>query len=233
MNSLKFLVTISGPRAAGKTTLLNGIKQRLPDSFVDIVSHTTRDRRVSEVEGKDYYFVSKEDFDKETFIEAVSFNGNHYGISQGEIDKALSSGKTPIVVVDPEGVRALEDYISILNINVNSQGIAERYRLISVYIDEDDEEDLISRLLKRHSLETVEAFKEDTSIQEFSKQIETLCSKTASSIKSLIDTEIYWRDDFQYSIYLQNLGSIDDLVRSAIIEISNEIEQLKQEDDDD
>ncbi|MEO8875841.1 MAG: guanylate kinase [Polyangiaceae bacterium] len=88
------LLILSSLSGAGKTTL----SRKLQDTFADLrfsVSHTTRKPRSNEIEGRDYHFVEREQFEamaaKGTFVEWAEVHGNLYGTSVEEIDKARSS----------------------------------------------------------------------------------------------------------------------------------------------
>ena len=89
------LFIISGPSGCGKSTLAQRVLKKV-DNVQFSVSHTTRDKRKSEKEGKDYYFVSKPEFEQmikeERLIEWTVFHGNHYGTSKREVEKKGSMG---------------------------------------------------------------------------------------------------------------------------------------------
>jgi guanylate kinase len=88
------LLILSSPSGAGKTTL----SRKLQDRFADLrfsVSHTTRTPRANEVEGRDYHFVTRAEFEtmaaKGTFVEWAEVHGNLYGTSLEEIEKARNT----------------------------------------------------------------------------------------------------------------------------------------------
>lgn len=88
------LLILSSPSGAGKTTL----SRKLQDRFADLrfsVSHTTRTPRANEVEGRDYHFVTRADFEvmvaRGAFVEWAEVHGNLYGTSIEEIEKARSA----------------------------------------------------------------------------------------------------------------------------------------------
>jgi guanylate kinase len=106
-----FIVTLTGPSCAGKTTLE---KRLIQEGFVSIISTTTRPPRAGEVDGDSYYFVSKSEFKRlkelGAFIETVEFNGNYYGASAKEVKKAAEEGKPIVIVVEPEGLKQINAY---------------------------------------------------------------------------------------------------------------------------
>jgi guanylate kinase len=100
------ILVVSGPSGGGKTSLCKAMcKQN--DIFYFSVSTTTRPKRVDEVEGVDYHFVTKEQFLKDieqnNFIEWAEVHGNFYGTSKIQINEELAKDKTVIVDIDVQG----------------------------------------------------------------------------------------------------------------------------------
>jgi guanylate kinase len=89
------LFVITGPSGCGKTTLVRHVMEKVKDVQFS-VSHTTREIRNSEKEGRDYYFVSKSEFEKMIeegkLAEWTVIHGNHYGTSKREIEKKGTRG---------------------------------------------------------------------------------------------------------------------------------------------
>jgi guanylate kinase len=89
------LFVITGPSGCGKTTLVRHVMEKVKDVQFS-VSHTTRKKRNSEKEGRDYYFVSKSEFEQmikdEKLAEWTVIHGNHYGTSRREIEKKGTLG---------------------------------------------------------------------------------------------------------------------------------------------
>jgi guanylate kinase len=103
-------IIISAPSGAGKTTLCQALKKRLPDLNFS-VSHTTRPPRKNEQDGVDYHFIPKEKFiemtDRNEFLEWANIHGNYYGTSQKNIEDTLQKGKDLVLELDVQGVEAL------------------------------------------------------------------------------------------------------------------------------
>lgn len=100
------LIVISGPSGAGKDTVIRRMQERgLPFHFV--VTATTRPRREGEVHGKDYFFVSKEEFARmianNELIEYALVYNDYKGIPREQVRQALASGKDVILRVDVQG----------------------------------------------------------------------------------------------------------------------------------
>jgi len=105
------LVVISAPSGAGKTTIAQAILQR-HTSLEFSVSATTRPMRTSEVEGRDYFFMSKEDFRKGVergeFLEWEEIYGNFYGTLKRTVQRALDEGRHLLFDVDVKGGLAIK-----------------------------------------------------------------------------------------------------------------------------
>lgn len=142
----KILVTLTGASGSGKTTLLN----RLVDTgkFSDIVSHTTRNTRPGEINGKSYHFVTLDEFNdlsrRGELMESVFFNGMHYGISKAEFEKVTDSGKIPIVIVEPTGLQQLKKFVD-----------KEKDIEVLSYVLVLDQQSLIDRYLQRLNSEDI------------------------------------------------------------------------------
>lgn len=99
------IYAIIGPHAAGKTAIISKLKtQGIPF----IVSHTTRNPRPDEREGREYYFVSKEDFFKLDLVEKVTYQGEYYGIAKNELLNKMQSSKINTVMVEQSGYKQLK-----------------------------------------------------------------------------------------------------------------------------
>ena len=100
------ILILSGPSGCGKSTLLKEVYKEINDYYFSI-STTTREPRVGEVNGVDYFFVSKEEFEQDikdgNFLEYASVHGNYYGTSLKPINKALEEKKLVIFDIDVQG----------------------------------------------------------------------------------------------------------------------------------
>ena len=100
------ILILSGPSGCGKSTLLKEVYKEISDYYFSI-STTTRDPRVGEVDGVDYFFVSKEEFENDikenNFLEYALVHGNYYGTSLKPINKALEEKKLVIFDIDVQG----------------------------------------------------------------------------------------------------------------------------------
>ena len=100
------ILILSGPSGCGKSTLLKEVYKDISDYYFSI-STTTRAPRVGEVNGVDYFFVTKEEFEKDiendNFLEYAKVHDNYYGTSLTPINKALEEGKLVIFDIDVQG----------------------------------------------------------------------------------------------------------------------------------
>lgn len=97
---VKDILLLVGPSGSGKTTLGKYLKSL---GVPEVVSHTTRNMRENEVDGIDYHFVSKEEFEATETIEHSEYSGNWYGISRKEIEDKLATYDKIFAIVEPIG----------------------------------------------------------------------------------------------------------------------------------
>ena len=100
------LLVISGPSGAGKGTLYGRVLAADPDMTFS-VSYTTRAPRPGEVDGKDYHFVSEEEFvtmlERDGFLEHAGVHGHFYGTPRQPVLDALEAGRSVMLDIDPQG----------------------------------------------------------------------------------------------------------------------------------
>lgn len=108
---MKKLTTLTGPSCAGKSTLEKMMVER---GCMKAVSTTTRAPRAGEIDGKDYYFVSKDKFalmhGEGMFIESVQFGDQNYGVSVAEIEHLFRQGDHIVLVCEPVGAEQIQKW---------------------------------------------------------------------------------------------------------------------------
>lgn len=139
------LFVLSAPAGTGKTTLVERLVQEFP-KITRSVSFTTRQKRLGEVNGQDYWFVDRAWFEKlvkeSAFLEYAEVFGNFYGTPKSQVEEARASGQHVILVIDTKGGMTLR----------------LKEEAIFIFVRPPSEKDLRERLHKRQtdSLETVE-----------------------------------------------------------------------------
>jgi guanylate kinase len=101
------VLVVTGPSGAGKGTLIRELVERVPGIEVT-VSATTRERRRGEEDGRDYWFLSDDDFlarvARGAFLEHVEFvSGHRYGTLRSELDRIAANGHVPLLELETEG----------------------------------------------------------------------------------------------------------------------------------
>ncbi len=138
------MLVLSSPSGAGKTTLSRMLLESDPGIALS-VSATTRAKRANEVEGRDYFFVTPDEFEiwvkKDAFLEHASVFDHRYGTPKSPVTDALVSGRDVLFDIDWQGTqqlkeRAREDLVSVF-ILPPSHGELER-RLKTRALDSDD-----------------------------------------------------------------------------------------------
>lgn len=129
------LYVMSAPSGAGKTSLVKAMLKARPELVVS-VSHTTRAQRPSEEPGRDYHFVSKEEFNRlvtaGAFLEHANVFDNHYGTGRQEVASRLAAGRSVLLEIDWQGARqvrkAMPECVSIFILPPSRAALEERLR---------------------------------------------------------------------------------------------------------
>lgn len=106
------LFIVSAPSGAGKTSLLKALMAR-DESVTFSVSHTTRDPRPGEVDGRDYHFIDRARFEAmreaQAFLESAEVYGNGYGTAIGDVREKLARGRKVVLEIDWQGARQVRE----------------------------------------------------------------------------------------------------------------------------
>ena len=103
---------VSAPSGTGKTTLCRAMTRIFPGLHYSI-SHTTRQQRPGDENGKDYHFISPQEFqqmiDRSEFVEWAEIYGHRYGTSRAVVEKVLEEGRDVILDIDGQGAKQIHD----------------------------------------------------------------------------------------------------------------------------
>ncbi|WP_419771466.1 MAG: guanylate kinase [Candidatus Marinarcus sp.] len=186
------ILILSGPSGCGKSTLLKEVYKNINDYYFSI-STTTRPIREGEKHGVDYYFVSKDEFEKDieegNFLEYANVHGNYYGTSLKPIMTALNEGKLVIFDIDVQGHKIVRKKLNnvITSVFITTPSLKElEHRLHNRSTDSADV------ILKRveNSKEEITHFKKydyliiNDNLEEASKQLVAIAN--VARIKSKI-----------------------------------------------
>ncbi len=111
--SRPLLIVVSGPAGSGKTTLCGRLSDAYPQAIRRVITCTTRAPRGSEVDGVDYHFLARADFEKQiaagVFLEHATVHGNLYGPRTQDVAAHLSAGFDALLNVDVQGAATIRD----------------------------------------------------------------------------------------------------------------------------
>jgi guanylate kinase len=141
---------VSAPSGSGKSTLVRRLLESV-DGLLFSISYTTRKPRGAEVNGHDYFFISREEFElrlrHNEFLEWATVFGNYYGTHQNNYDRAVAEGRDLLLDIDVKGARQLKERlpgaISVFILPPSRQILEERLRARS-----EDAENVIQRRLR-------------------------------------------------------------------------------------
>lgn len=109
------LIVVSGPSGAGKDTIVNEVVKRKNINAWISISMTSRSPRGQEENGKEYFFVTREEFEenisKNNFLEYAEYNGNYYGTPKHKIEEYLNKGIDVILIIEIQGALQIKELI--------------------------------------------------------------------------------------------------------------------------
>ncbi len=165
------LIIFTGPSGVGKGTILSDFFKKADGKIVYSTSNTTRAPRVGEVEGKHYFFTSKETFEEMIkngdFLEYAQYSGNYYGTNKNFVDKKLKEGYSVLLEIELQGALKVME---------------KRPDAVSIFIKPPTFEELERRLRGRHS-------EDETSIQKRLKTAQDEL-KNADKFQYIIENDV-------------------------------------------
>ncbi|QLE54989.1 guanylate kinase [Nostoc sp. TCL26-01] len=149
------LIVLTGPSGVGKGTLMRSLLQRHPELYYS-VSATTRSPRPGEINGENYYFISRNKFEQLVaegeFLEWAEFAGNYYGTPRENVLNQVQSGKLVVLEIELEGARQIRasfpETLSIFILPPSFEELEKRIRGRG-----QDSEEAIARRLQRAKAE--------------------------------------------------------------------------------
>ena len=113
LNNKGLLIVISGPSGVGKGTVRKALFEREGHNLVYSISMTTRAPRNGEINGEDYYFVSKKEFEdqikKGNLLEYANFVGNYYGTPYDKVEGQLNAGNEVVLEIEVQGAMQVKE----------------------------------------------------------------------------------------------------------------------------
>ena len=195
MQSNGIIFILSAPSGTGKTTICKLLTQKLPDLKFSI-SHTTREPRNGEVEGTDYHFTSKKEFEEKIergeFLEWAKVFKNYYGTAFESVDRHHLNGDDVLIELDVQGAQSLRDI---------------HYKAVFIFIMPPSLEVLETRLKNRET-ESASIIQERLKISEKEIQLSPLydyiltnvdAEETTDHLLSIITAEHFRKEHYKPS----------------------------------
>ncbi len=182
------VLVLSGPSGSGKSTIVDRLVNVAPVQLVKVVSATTRPPRAGEVDGRDYYFLSPEEFEQKRqagdFIECeeVHGNGNWYGTLRSELTRAQQAGAWAFLEIDVQGalsiIKEYPDAVSVFLTTASEGDYEQRLRNRGT-----ESEDAIQQRLEtaRRELKLSKEYKHIVVNDDLDRAVSEICHILASA----------------------------------------------------
>ena len=184
MKNSKKLIIITGPSGVGKGTIVNEIINKDKNIWLSI-SATTRNPRMGEKDGENYYFISNESFkdmiEKKEFLEWAQFAGNYYGTPLATVKAKINEGFIVLLEIEVEGAKQIKEKfpeaLSIFLLPPSNEELEKRIRNRGT-----EKEDAISKRLSRAKYEIASSYEFDFVITNH------IVEDTVSKVFKIIDS---------------------------------------------
>ena len=205
VNNEGIIVILSSPSGAGKTTLVKEISKK--KNFQVSISYTTRKARSNEINGKDYFFVSENEFKnliyKDKFLEYAKVFNHYYGSSKDATLEKLRNGENVIFDIDWQGTQ-----------KIKSQKLD--YKILTIFILPPSREVLYKRLLNRDknhkeiAMERMKQFDEDVlHWKDYDLVvINDDLNKCLENIEKFIESTDYKKDKMQQNLMSKHVENL-------------------------
>ena len=183
-----FPIILSAPSGGGKTTIARALLARRPDIGYS-VSCTTRSPRPGEIQGKDYYFLSRTEFlakrERGEFAESAEVHGNLYGTLRSEVTRVLSTGKHVLMDIDVQGsvqfTRVFPHSVTIFVLPPSADVLLERLRLRQTESPQQLADRLISALQELQSVDEYEYVVVNDNLEQAIQRVSAIVEAEVSS----------------------------------------------------
>src|SRR5690606_28825484 len=136
LNERGLLIVISGPSGVGKGTVRKALFDMKNHNLIYSVSMTTRPPRENEIDGRDYYFVTRDEFEKniqeDKFLEWAEFVGQYYGTPKDKVEEFLEQGKEVVLEIEVEGAlqvrEKMKDAVFIFIVPPSKKALYDRLK---------------------------------------------------------------------------------------------------------
>ena len=188
-----FPIILSAPSGVGKTTIAKALLAGRRDIGYS-VSCTTRQPRPGEIQGKDYYFISRTEFltkrEKGDFAESAEVHGNLYGTLRSEVLKVLESGRHVLMDIDVQGavqfMRVFPQSVTIFVLPPSAQVLLERLRLRQTESGQELADRLQSSLQELQSVDEYEYVVVNDDLDEAIRRIGSIIDAEVSSRERVV-----------------------------------------------
>ena len=148
---------IVGPSAVGKHSLLNKLKEKYPDIIYNIPLYTTRPKRTNEIEGVDFFFITKEEFlekkNRNDLFGVQEYNNEYYALSRNKLKEAANNNKIIIMSNNIITANEIKDELDFNYVAILPPCEGElRNRLINRGINKEEVEKMMSKSIKEIQL---------------------------------------------------------------------------------
>ena len=181
---------VTGPSGAGKGTLEKELLRRLPELEL-AVSATTRERRPGEEDGREYWFLGHDEFDRRLaageFLEHVTYvSGHRYGTLRSELDRIAAKGRVPLLDLEIEGATVVRDEVpGAVTIFVKAPSFAELERRLRERATESAGEIGERLTLARRQVEKEGEFHHVVLNDDLARAVDELAGIVRSALRSM------------------------------------------------
>ena len=187
----KKIILVTAPSGAGKTSIVNYLLKKLPRLSFS-VSATTRKPRDTEKDGREYYFISEEEFKErihqKEFLEwEMVYEGKYYGTLKSEIERIWENGKIPVLDVDVQGAIHVQQQYPVNTISIFIQAPSVDELKIRLQNRGTDSEASILARINKAAYEM--SFKHQFKYVVINEDFATACTQTENIVDNFINQQ--------------------------------------------